>query len=55
MTDVELRGKFDDNASEFLSASAQRDRLVGEIRQLERLPDASVLVGLAISSTATSA
>jgi 2-methylcitrate dehydratase PrpD len=54
MTDVELRGKFDDNASAHLSASA-RDRLVGEIRRLELLPDASVLVGLAISSTATSA
>jgi len=54
MTDAELRGKFDDNSSEYLSASA-RDRLVGEIRRLDLLPDASVLVGLAISSTATSA
>ncbi|MEP7310752.1 MAG: MmgE/PrpD family protein [Acidobacteriota bacterium] len=49
MTDVELRDKFDDNASEHLSAGA-RDRLVGEIRRLELLPDASVLVGLAIAS-----
>ncbi len=47
MTDGELRQKFDDNASELLSA-AQRDRLVDQIRQLELLPDASVLVGLAI-------
>jgi 2-methylcitrate dehydratase PrpD len=48
MTDAELRGKFDANASGFLS-SAARDRLVHEIRQLERLPDASVLVGLALA------
>jgi 2-methylcitrate dehydratase PrpD len=51
MTDAELRGKFDDNASEFLPAAA-RDRLVTEIRRLEQLPDASVLVGLAIASNA---
>lgn len=53
MTDAELRRKFDENASGFLSSDA-RDRLAGEIRQLERLPDASVLVGLAILSTPSS-
>jgi 2-methylcitrate dehydratase PrpD len=43
----EIRGKFDENASAFLSQAA-RDRLAGEIGQVERLPDASVLVGLAV-------
>ena len=32
MSDVELRAKFDDNASGFLSAT-QRDRLAREIAQ----------------------
>jgi 2-methylcitrate dehydratase PrpD len=49
MTDVEIRNKFDENASAFLSA-AERDRLVDEIRRLERMPDASVLVGLTIAN-----
>ena len=49
MTDVELRRKFDDNASGFLSPG-ERDRIVAEIRQLDQLPDASVLVGLAVAA-----
>ena len=49
MTDAELRAKFDDNASGFLS-TAQRDRLADEILRLEQLPDASVLVDLAVPS-----
>jgi 2-methylcitrate dehydratase PrpD len=49
MTDAELRNKFDDNASEFLSA-ARRDRLVDQIRTLEHLPDASALVDLAMAT-----
>jgi len=48
MSDVELRRKFDDNASAFLSPG-ERDRIVAEIRRLEELPDASVLVGLTIT------
>jgi 2-methylcitrate dehydratase PrpD len=45
MSDVELRAKFDDNASGFLSAT-QRDRLAREIAQAENLADARVLVAL---------
>ena len=48
MTYREIRGKFDENASAFLSQAA-RDRLADEIGQVERLPDASVLVGLAVA------
>ena len=47
MTYREIRGKFSENASAFLSQAA-RDRLADEIAQVERLPDASVLVGLAV-------
>jgi 2-methylcitrate dehydratase PrpD len=47
MTDAELRKKFDENAGGFLSAD-ERDRLAHEIDRLEELPDASVLVGLAV-------
>jgi 2-methylcitrate dehydratase PrpD len=43
MTNDELRAKFDDNASGFLSA-AQRDHLAEEIGRLEALPDASTLL-----------
>lgn len=39
MTYHELRAKFDDNASGFLS-SEQRDRLANEIDRLETLPAA---------------
>jgi 2-methylcitrate dehydratase PrpD len=45
MSDAELRAKFDDNASGFLSA-AQRDRLAQEIARTENLPDARGLVEL---------
>ena len=43
MTYEELRAKFDDNSSVFLSA-AQRDRLADAIRALDELPDASALL-----------
>ena len=43
MTYAELRAKFDDNSSAFLSAS-QRDRLAQAIQKLEELPDASNLL-----------
>jgi 2-methylcitrate dehydratase PrpD len=43
MTDEELRAKFDDNASGFLSPE-QRDRLALEIDGLENLPDATRLL-----------
>jgi len=46
MTAAELRAKFDDNASGFLSA-AERDCLAEEIGRLPELPDAGVLVSLA--------
>jgi 2-methylcitrate dehydratase PrpD len=49
MSDRELRAKFDENASGFLSAH-QRDRLVDEISRLETLPEARVLVALATRS-----
>ena len=47
MTDAELRAKFDENAEEFLTA-AQRDRLAEMIRRLADLPDAAVLVPMAM-------
>jgi 2-methylcitrate dehydratase PrpD len=47
MTDTELGAKFDENASGFLSADG-RAGLVEAIRQLERMPDASVIVELTI-------
>jgi 2-methylcitrate dehydratase PrpD len=50
MTREELRAKFDENASGFLSP-AGRERLASEIDGLERLPDASTLVGLAVAAT----
>lgn len=43
MTYQELRAKFDDNASAFLSAVA-RTRVADEIQRLETLPDAKILV-----------
>ena len=48
MTYAEIRGKFDENAGSFLSQAA-RDRLAEAIGRIERLPDASVLVGMAIA------
>jgi 2-methylcitrate dehydratase PrpD len=45
MTYEELREKFDENSSGFLSNS-QRDRLAGTIQKLDELPDASALLGL---------
>lgn len=48
MTYAEIRGKFDENASSFLPQAA-RDRLAEAIGQVERLPDASVIVGMAIA------
>ena len=45
MTYQELRAKFDDNASGFLSAG-QRDHLAEAINRLETLPDASALAGV---------
>jgi 2-methylcitrate dehydratase PrpD len=47
MTDVEIEKKFHDNAAGFL-AEGKRARLLANVRELERLPDASVIVGLAI-------
>jgi len=46
MSYEELRAKFDDNASGFLSSDA-RARLTDQIQNLERLPDAKTLVELA--------
>jgi 2-methylcitrate dehydratase PrpD len=46
MTYEELRAKFEENASGFLSATA-RAGVAGGIRQLETLPDARVLFELA--------
>jgi 2-methylcitrate dehydratase PrpD len=43
----ELRAKFDDNASGWLTAE-ERDRLAREIGRTENLSDASMLVGLSI-------
>ena len=43
MSQAELRAKFDDNASGFLSAAA-RDRLAQEIARAENLSDAKALV-----------
>lgn len=48
MTDAELRAKFDDNASGFLSAP-RRDRLADAIQTIERQEDAGAIVGLAIA------
>ena len=48
MTDAELRAKFDDNASGFLSQSA-RDRLADQIGDVENMPSASALVSLTIA------
>ena len=48
MTPEEIRQKFDENASGFLPAAA-RDRLADAIGQLECLPDASVIVSLAVA------
>jgi 2-methylcitrate dehydratase PrpD len=46
MTYQELRAKFDENASGFLSVST-RGRLADQINQLEQLPQASTLLDLA--------
>ena len=43
MSHEELRAKFDDNSSRFLS-EAQRNRVADEIQRLETLPDASVII-----------
>ncbi|MEO8258009.1 MAG: MmgE/PrpD family protein [Acidobacteriota bacterium] len=51
MTAAELRGKFDENAGGFL-APEEGERLADTIARLEQLPDASVLVGLAIPASA---
>ncbi len=47
MTDAEIRAKFDENASGFLSAQ-HRDQLANEILRLDRVADASILANLAI-------
>jgi 2-methylcitrate dehydratase PrpD len=47
MTDAELRAKFEENASGFL-LEGQRAALVEAISQLERLPNASVIVDLTV-------
>jgi len=49
MSQAELRAKFDDNVSGVLSAE-QRDRLAYEVGRTENLSDASVLVGLSITT-----
>jgi 2-methylcitrate dehydratase PrpD len=48
MTYREIRDKFDENASGFLSQSA-RDRLADQIGDVENMPSASALVGLTIA------
>jgi 2-methylcitrate dehydratase PrpD len=48
MTYREIRDKFDENASGFLTSTG-RDRLAQLVQQVERLPDASALVGLAVA------
>jgi hypothetical protein len=50
MSYVELREKFDENASGFLSAD-ERNRPADEITQLELLRDASTLADLAIQAS----
>jgi 2-methylcitrate dehydratase PrpD len=45
MSEAELRAKFDDNASGFLSA-AQRDRLALAVARTENLSDVRILVDL---------
>ena len=47
MSDEELRAKFDDNASGFLSAT-QRDTLASTIARTEQLPDVKDLIDLAV-------
>ena len=49
MSLAELRAKFDDNASGLLSAD-ERDRLAHEVGRTENLSDASMLVGLSITT-----
>jgi 2-methylcitrate dehydratase PrpD len=49
MTYAEIRAKFDENASSFLSR-AGRDQLAETVAQAERLPDASVIVRLATAT-----
>jgi 2-methylcitrate dehydratase PrpD len=48
MTYEEIRQKFDENASSFLPP-AVRERLANQIREVERLADASALVSLTIA------
>ena len=48
MTYEEIRQKFDENASSFLPP-AVRERLAHQIREVERLADASALVGMTIA------
>jgi 2-methylcitrate dehydratase PrpD len=47
MSAAELRAKFDDNASAFLSP-AERDRLADAVARLEQLDDVSLLVGMCV-------
>jgi 2-methylcitrate dehydratase PrpD len=49
MSESELRTKFDDNASGFLSA-AERRRLAEEIERVDHLPDSRTIVDLAVRS-----
>jgi 2-methylcitrate dehydratase PrpD len=53
MTYEEIRAKFDENASGFLSV-ARRDKLAGQIQHLETLADASELVKSACPNDAQS-
>jgi 2-methylcitrate dehydratase PrpD len=49
MSESDLRTKFDENASGFLSAVARR-RLAEEIERLDHLPDSRTIVDLAVRS-----
>ena len=51
MSETELRSKFDENASTFLSKAAS-ERLADAILHLDTLPDASILAALATSGAA---
>jgi 2-methylcitrate dehydratase PrpD len=50
MSYEDIRAKFDENASTFLS-EAERGRLADAIADLERQPDASRLAAMAIGSS----
>ena len=49
MSESELRTKFDENASGFLSP-VERVRLAEEIERLDHLPDSRTIVDLAVRS-----